>query len=114
MPGDFTTRSNAANRSAVASVSTDSNASPRARASLASSALQNSVSASCGNFERIARYAARPSRPQPQSATLRSLSERITSGALSGSELSTQAFPQLRGDAVLDGAPISRFLDGQQ
>ena len=70
MPGDFTTTSNAASRSADTPVSTTSLAPPASRACAASSGVQNSVSEagpSCSS--RSAANAAWPSRPQPHRAT---------------------------------------------
>src|SRR5207342_304252 len=87
MPGDFTTTSKAASASASTCVRATSSGSPSDPTSCASSSLQNSVNASDGSRERSARYAARPSRPQPQRAT------RLPSSC----EMRTQAVQQ-RGD----------------
>ena len=54
MPGDFTTTSNAASRSPVATCSMASNGSAQALASAASASLQNSVSGCCGRRARNA------------------------------------------------------------
>src|SRR3546814_12501915 len=110
MPGDLITTSKAASRSAVASVSTRKRASPSERTSSASPGEQKSVSSPAaspsespfpnpGRFPtvagwssraRSARYAARPSRPQPQSAT------RLPSSC----EMRTQLLPERRRNAV--------------
>src|SRR5688572_9619184 len=90
MPGDLTTTSNAESASALTCVDACSCGSPSAATSTASFASQKTVSASEGNRERNARYAARPSRPQPHSATRRPSSE----------EMRTQGRPQRGRDAV--------------
>src|SRR5690606_40416943 len=86
--------------------STASAASPSARASTASASLQDRVNAggkplppadagSPASRARKARHAARPSRPQPHSATRSPRSE-----AMSVGESRTQALPQRRRNAV--------------
>ena len=99
MPGDFTTTSKPPSCSALASVMTWRCVSPRPRASSASVPLQNSVRGRSGRRLRIARWAARPSRPHPHSATR----------CPSSCEMRTQAFPERGGNALLVIDPQQRF-----
>ena len=69
IPGDLTTTSNADSACASTRVQVCSSASPSAAASPASAWLQNRVSGRVGSAPRSQRQAARPSRPQPHSAT---------------------------------------------
>src|SRR3989304_2541590 len=91
MPGDLITTSNAASASAEGSPRTSSAPSVSARAASTSDTGQNRLNASVGRRARSTANAARPSRPQPHSAT------RFPSSF----EIFTHPFPQRSWNTVL-------------